>query len=304
MTKPAPTEAHPKIAVIGAGRLGTVLAVALHRADYQVVACASRSAASAAALAARIPGCAALASPKAAAATADAVFLTVPDDSIVGVDAEIGWRQGQIAIHCSGARGAASLTHALAAGAVAASFHPIQSFAETELGLANFPGSAVGIETADSAWPLVSQLARDLGATPLRITPENRGRYHAGAVFVSNGTVGLVAIAAELWKALGIERADAVRALLPLLAGTVRNLEGLGLPGALTGAISRGNAVTIQTHLQALADAPRELAVYRDLSDWLIDLAGESGTITPDQMAALRALLASDLPPESDLSFI
>lgn len=285
----------PKVAVIGAGRLGTVLAISLHRADYQVVACASRSASSANRLAARIPGCTAMASPNAAATTAGLVFLTVPDDSIVAVDAEIKWQSEQIAIHCSGARPAGSLANALAAGAVTASFHPIQSFAEMELGLANLPGSAIGIETADSAWPLLSQLARDLGATPLRLTPENRGRYHAGAVLVSNGTVGLVAIAAELWRALGIERGDAVRALLPLLAGTVRNLEGLGLPGALTGAISRGNPATILTHLRALADAPRELAVYRDLSDWLIDLAQESGTINVDQAAALRFLLAT--PP-------
>ena len=291
--------ADPRIAIIGAGRLGTVLAVAVHQAGYRIVACASRSLASAVALARLIPGCRALQSPTMAAQAADVVFLTVPDDAIAVVEAEIPWTASQLVIHCSGAEPAAILDSALRAGARVAGFHPLQTFADLEGGLANLPASAIGIEADEASWPWLSELARQLDTHPLRISSEHRARYHAASVLVSNGTVGLVALGAELWKTLGIDRDTAVKALLPLLRGTVRNIESLGVPGALTGPVLRGDVGTVQKQSQALSDDPRALSVYNALADWLIELAIERGTITPKQVAALRAALTSAPPAES-----
>lgn len=238
-----------------------------------------------------IPGCVAAPSSDAAAHAADIVFLTVPDDAIATVQGGIDWKSGQLAIHCSGALPAAIFERALGSGARAAGFHPLQTFADSATGLANLPRSTIGIEADDETWPFLAELARDLSATPVRISPENRAVYHAASAILSNGTVGLMAVAAQLWAGLGIERPEAVRALLPLLQGTVRNIEALGIPLALTGPVLRGDVGTVQRHVAALADVPEEQAVYRTVSHRLIELALERGTIDDDQAQALRSIL-------------
>ena len=76
--------------------------------------------------------------------------------------------------------------------------------------------------------------------------------YHAAAVMASNYAVTLMGQSAELLAHCGLDGPDAVRALLPLLAGTMENLAALGLPQALTGPLSRGDAGTIARHLAHL----------------------------------------------------
>lgn len=225
---------------------------------------------------------------------ADVVFLTVPDDAIEAVDTQVEWSDRHLAVHCSGALPAAALASAVAAGARVAGFHPLQTFADRETAPDNLPGSTIGIEADDATWFFLAAVARDLEATPLRITREQRALYHAGSVLVSNGTVGLVALAAHFWEMIGFERDAAVQALLPLVEGTLRNLQNLGVPAALTGPVLRGDLGTVYKHVAALAEAPRERAVYRAVSDWLIELAMERGTITADQAIALRAAIVAD----------
>jgi predicted short-subunit dehydrogenase-like oxidoreductase (DUF2520 family) len=98
-------------------------------------------------------------------------------------------------------------------------------------------------------------------------------------------------MAAELWEPLGMTRDEAVSALQPLLAGTARNIGGLGLPAALTGPVIRGDVQTVARHLEVLAGKTEALTVYRVLSEVLVGLAQERGTINEAQVAALRALL-------------
>jgi predicted short-subunit dehydrogenase-like oxidoreductase (DUF2520 family) len=300
MAEPIPS--FEQVAIIGAGKVGSVLALALNEAGYPVVACASRSLPSAERLARRIEGCEAYATSAEAAAQADVVVLTVPDDALANVAQGIAWKPRHLAIHCSGALPAAAIAAAMDAGARVAGFHPIQTFADTVSGLANLPGSAVGVEAGDDVWPWLAGLARDLGTTALRISSEHRALYHAACVLTSNGTVGLLAVAANLWQALGVNRTDAVQALLPLLAGTVRNLETLGIPDALTGPAVRGDVGTIDRHLAALAQDPLALEIYRALGRALIELTRERGTISDAQLDALEDHIATPLTPESPRS--
>jgi predicted short-subunit dehydrogenase-like oxidoreductase (DUF2520 family) len=270
--------------------LGTVLALALHSAGYSVVGCASRTLESAQRLADRIPGCAALPSSH-LARRAEVIFMGVPDDAISEVDAELPWTDRHLAVHCSGARPASVLLKAAQCGARVAGFHPLQTFADPDTGLRNLPGSTVGIEADDDTWMFLCEIADSLGMNAIRIGAEDRALYHAASVLVSNGTVGLMAAAAHLWESLGVQRSDAMRALLPLLEGTVRNLDTLGIPNALTGPVVRGDLGTIQRHIKALAETPRELSVYLAVSDWLVELALERGTITAEQGTQLRQVI-------------
>ena len=93
----------------------------------------------------------------------------------------------------------------------------------------------------------------------LVVPPLARPRYHAAAVIASNYLVALLQLAVRQLAPLGLEEREAVRALLPLVRGTLDNVEAMGLPEALTGPISRGDAATIRLHLDRLSEEDRHL---------------------------------------------
>ena len=105
--------------------------------------------------------------------------------------------------------------------------------------------------------------------------------YHAGAVAASNYLVTLLDFATRHLQALGADRRQALQALLPLVRGTLANVERLGIPGALTGPIARGDAATVAGHVAALRQrAPELLELYRVLARQTIPLAKERGGLT------------------------
>jgi predicted short-subunit dehydrogenase-like oxidoreductase (DUF2520 family) len=283
-----------RIGVIGAGTVGTALALALADRGYPVVAVASRRVASAAALASRIPGCRASATPQAVVDAADLVLLTVPDDAIRAVADGVRWRPGVAAVHCSGAAGLDVLAAAAAAGAAVGSCHPLQSFADAGEALRALPGSTFALEGDGALLARLELLVRDLGGRPLRLPPGAKALYHASAVLAGNYLVTLAQTAAELWAAFGLSREEALAALLPLLRGTVDNLERVGVPRALTGPIARGDAGTVRRHLAALGDrAPHVVELYRRLGLATIPIAVDKGTLTAEAAGRLRALLSA-----------
>ena len=91
-----------KLGFIGAGRVGKALAVALHREGYAVVSTASRTLASAEALAELVPDCTAYTTFDEAASAADFVLITSTDDAIGPVATTTSWKPGQGVVHCSG----------------------------------------------------------------------------------------------------------------------------------------------------------------------------------------------------------
>ena len=99
----------PTVGFIGAGTVGTALAVRLSNKGYKVIAVASRSKSSADKLAANVSGCTPYDTKQAVADTAELVFITTPDDAIATVAAELKWHAGQSVVHCSGADSVDSL---------------------------------------------------------------------------------------------------------------------------------------------------------------------------------------------------
>lgn len=300
---PSPKQPRPEvflqsefaIAFIGAGRLATGLVLALTGAGQTVAAIASRSPASAARLAAQVPGCLAMA-PQGAADMADLVFVSAPDDAIEGIVAGLQWRRGQAVVHCSGATEVAVLDPARRAGALTGGFHPMQAFTDPVAALASLPGCAVGIEAADEALAgALEALAVSLGCRPIRVPAGYRARYHAAGGYASQFVNVLLREAALMWKSFGVEEADAVRALLPLLRGTLAAIESAGLAQGMPGPVSRGDTGTVRRHVEDLGRmGPDALDLYRELARRSITLAQERGSIDPAKAAELRRLLAAD----------
>lgn len=280
------------VAIIGAGRLGGALGRLLARAGCRIVAVAGRTRRSAGSAARFIGAGAPTVNAAAAASRARIVLLTVPDREIRGVCERIarggGFRRGALVAHASGAHTRELLDAARAAGALRAVLHPLQAVPTRALGVAHIPGSFFRIEADRGAGLRVRALVRALGGRELTLPgwaggPHSAALYHAGAVAASNYLVTLLDFATRLLRTLGADRRRALQAVLPLVRGTLANVERLGIPAALTGPIARGDAATVAGHVAALrARAPELLALYGILARETVPLARAKGCLPGD----------------------
>lgn len=291
-----------KIGFIGAGAAANALARAFAEAGLPVVAIASRRLERAAVLAAKLPGAITAADPQTVVDRADLVFLTVHDDAIAAVCERLRWRPGTYAIHCSGAHSIDVLATARDAGAGTGSFHPLQTLTGSGDDAGRLTGCVFGIEADEPPRSMLQEIARRIGGEPLVLEADDKPLYHAAAVLISNYVVTLATVAAGLWSTFGLDRNSTLRALLPLLRGTVDNLDQQGLPSALTGPIARGDVVTVQRHLDALAaHQPETAALYRTLGHATVPLAWERRDLDdPAMHALLEALRVLQTPATGD----
>jgi predicted short-subunit dehydrogenase-like oxidoreductase (DUF2520 family) len=278
------------IAFIGTGRLGQALAQALHQQGVAVAMVASRNAAAAERLAALMPGCQAV--DAATAAQADLVFLTVTDDAIAPLAAQLPWRAGQSVVHCSGATEVSALQPAADAGAAIGGFHPLQIFSDPQRAIALLRGSSVAIEGPPLLEAQLRQLADVLGMHPLRLPPGARALYHGGASYAASFLLSMLSEVTSLWASFGIDEAQALQALLPLARGTLDAAQSKGLSAAVAGPISRGDAGVIAGHLAALgALGPQHAALYREMSLRQLALVQATGRLSAAQVTAIQQVL-------------
>ena len=280
------------IGFIGAGTVGTALAVRLSERGYEILAVASRSRDSAEKLAHRISNCRVAESNQEVASLTDLVFIATSDDAIASVVNSVQWRQGQSVVHCNGSASIDILERARRAGAQVGGFHPLQTFASLNEALENLPGSTFAIEAEDPLYSILTKMAWDLEGRSIRLTAGEKVLYHVAAVITSNYTVTLMKMATDLWHAFGVPVAEATHALLPLLRGTVNNIAKVGLPNCLTGPIARGDIGTLRQHLAALQKrAPGVLGAYRQMGLQAIPVALAKGKINKETAGKMKTLL-------------
>lgn len=292
-----------KIAIVGAGVLGTSLGLLLQRAGHSVVALASRTKRRAQAAAALLGGVEVVADTGLAAMGADVVLLAVPDREIEPVAAQVvaggALRRGAVVAHLCGGLPSSVLDAVHAVGAWRGAAHPLQTFADVDTAVRLLPETYFFLEGDEPALAVLVALVQGVGGKAVRLPAAGKAIYHAGAVAASNYVVTLVDFAVRLLVESGVPPDQALPALLPLVRGTLANLESLGLPGALTGPIARGDVATVEHHLAGLAGLPGDaLRLYRDLGLRTVELAVAKGTLTPSQAARLRTLLKGR-PPEA-----
>ncbi|QCW49681.1 DUF2520 domain-containing protein [Nocardioides dongxiaopingii] len=280
-----------RIGVVGAGRVGAVLAAALRAAGHDVVAAAGESDASRGRIDALLPGVA-VDKPSAVARACDLLLLTVPDDmlgNVVSVLAHSGaLREGQVVVHTSGRHGLDVLAPAVALGARAIALHPAMTFTGTEVDLDRLAGCVFGLTAADAERELAASLVDDLGGRPMWVPESRRALYHAGLAHGANHLVTLVTEAMELLAAAGAD--DPAATLRPLLTAALDNALEHG-DAALTGPIVRGDVNTVRAHLDSIrAEAPTTMPSYLALAR-----ATLSRAVTDGRLTALRALTINDV---------
>jgi predicted short-subunit dehydrogenase-like oxidoreductase (DUF2520 family) len=287
------------VAIIGAGRVGSSVGWLLRRVGYRIAGVAARSAASAGQAASFIGQGQPTTDLMQAASGADLIFITTPDRVIQQacemIAASGALASDRLVLHMSGAHSLGLLSSALKVGAHRAVLHPLQSLASREQGIKILPGSYFRIEADPEATALAREIVRALGGIELVMPKwtsdeESAALYHAGAVAVSNYFVALVHYGLKFYQALGADQQEALKAVFPLIKGTLHNIETLGIPDALTGPIMRGDSETVRGHLAAMrTKAPELIPLYTEMARETIEVARNKGSI--DQQKAEELLI-------------
>jgi predicted short-subunit dehydrogenase-like oxidoreductase (DUF2520 family) len=286
---------HParlRVGVVGAGRVGTTLAVALRRAGHDVVAVSAVSDGSLRRAERDLPGVAVKPPPEVVAA-ADLVLLTVPDDVLPGLVAGLAATgadlEGRLLAHTSGRHGLAVLEPAVRAGALPLALHPVMTFTGRRDDVEKLAGSPFGVTAPDTLRPVAEVLVMEMGGEPVFIDDARRELYHAALASSANHLVTLVNQATDLLRQAGVEQP--ARMLSPLLYAALDNALRLG-DDALTGPVARGDADTVASHIAALRQAaPEALPAYLALARLTADRALASGTLAAPDAQRLLAVL-------------
>ncbi|KQW47019.1 glycerol-3-phosphate dehydrogenase [Nocardioides sp. Root1257] len=281
-----------RVGVVGAGRVGAVLAAALRAAGHEIVAAAGESDASRGRIADLLPGVPTL-KPTAVARACDLLLLTVPDDMLGNVVTTLSdagaIRPGQYVVHTSGRHGLDVLAPAAALGARVVAMHPAMTFTGTALDLDRLAGCVFGLTAGPAERPVAESLVHDLGGRPMWVPEEMRTLYHAGLAHGANHLVTLVTQAMEMLAAAGAD--DPAGTLRPLLTAALDNALEQG-DAALTGPIVRGDVNTVKAHLADItANAPQTLASYVVLARNTLDRAVTDGRVLPIRAAAILRVL-------------
>jgi len=284
------TEAAAPLVVgfIGAGRAASTFARGLERAGHVVVFARRGMSASnlAAALGTRVAGQAEV------LATTDVTILAVPDGAIAGLAVSLARRalpgDGRAVVHLSGSQGRSVLDPLAALGYSTAAIHPLQVLSGWRIA----PGTTFSIEADEESEQVAARLVADLGGVRVQLPAASRTAYHAAAVMAANLGMTMLAEAVDLLQKQGFPRAEALQGLGSLVRGGLEASMDRGLPGALTGPVTRGDAATVAGHLDALAGDPELLRAYAATS--LLTLRqglrdGRPGN--PQTAAEIRALL-------------
>lgn len=265
---------HPIVGVVGAGRVGAVLAARLRAVGYPIAAVSGTSSSTQLRISTLLPGVA-VADPSDIAQRAEILVLAVPDDSLASVAAELASfaRPGLIVLHISGRHGLAPLQPLAAAGARTIAFHPAMTFTGTSIDLDR--SCVFGLTAAAAEREIAESLVAALGGTPMWIDEDDRVTYHAALAHGANHLTTIVSQAMELLRHVGA--ADPAAVLRPLLNAALDNTLAYG-DAALTGPVARGDVDTVRSHLAGIDDESIS-TTYRALAVATAERAQQSGRL-------------------------
>lgn len=221
------------VRIIGAGRAGRALALALEQVGVPAVSILRR-------------GDEVLH----AAKGVDLLFLCVPDDAIAPLVPRIAPSETTLVVHLAGSLD----SEVLAPHPRRASMHPLTMLRGDRIGAERLLSA---ITFALSGDPAIAEVVSLLGGRAVSIDRADRPRYHATACIAANHLTGLLGEVERLAQSIEMELDDFISLARCALDDAVE----LGPVSSLTGPIARGDAGTIRHHLEALEDGER--ACYR-----------------------------------------
>ena len=265
----------PTVAIVGAGNLGTALALALRDAGYRIeeiiarqdTASLGRAGKLAALIGGRRSGSVVTSSIRKPTLSSEVVWLCVPDREIGGC-AEILARNsdwhGKIVLHSSGALSSLELAPLQKKGAAAGSVHPLMTFVRNVR--PSLKGVPFGLEGDRVALRTARRIVHDLGGEPFPLAREHKPAYHAWGGFTSPLLVAALVAGEQIAMQGGISRTLARRRMFKIVQQTIANYFEKGPADAFSGPIIRGDGATVQKHLKVLEEIPEAKQVYLALA--------------------------------------
>lgn len=257
--------AKPSILVVGRGRVGRSLALAWRHAGYPVRMAAHDA-----------PHF----------HHADVAVLSVIDPAIRATAEHWSTRlpPGALVLHTAGAVTLEALEPARLAGMRVGSLHPLIAIPGPRT---DVRGGFCAVDGADRR--ALRLLAIDAGMHPMPAAPDDRARYHLGAVLASNFQAPLLEAATAQLVSAGVDANAARRGLAQLAHTAIDGWLARGGPMGLTGPVARGDVATVEKHLSALPAGP-DRALYLALSRAALELASKREPV-PSGLAELARLL-------------
>jgi predicted short-subunit dehydrogenase-like oxidoreductase (DUF2520 family) len=280
--------------LVGAGRLGSALAAALAGRGWEPVLIVDASRRARQEARGLIPGAKTAAGYGRLGRRESLVIISVPDSAVAEVAAVMSengadWR-GKAVVHTSGLLTSKALAKLRLKGASTASMHPAQSFPARGLPASRFRGVWWSVEGDAPAVKAAEEVVRALGGRALIVSGRRKPLLHLACSLASNGFSSLEAAAVALLTAAGFDRAAACAYLLPLMRGTLSNMEQLGIDRSLSGPVVRGDVGTVRGHLELLKRTPALKGLYVALGRSALNMVPK-GSLPPARLRALRRLL-------------
>ncbi len=283
------------IGIIGAGRVGAVLGLALQQAGHTITAAHAVSEGSVARAEALLPDVPILDIPD-ILRRSEAVIFAVPDDVledlVSGLAAAGHIQTGHLLVHTSGRYGTNVMRSVREHGAIPVAIHPAMTFTGTSLDVDRLHNTAFGITADPVVAPIAEALVVEMGGIPVTIPEASRPVYHAAMAHASNHLVTLTAQAQTMLASAGIDHAS--KLLGNLMTASLENALTNG-DLALTGPVSRGDSGTVAKHLEALKTLNDSdlYETYRAMAQATARRAHAAGFINAAKLQELQTLLAS-----------
>jgi len=293
------TARNPTTFLVGAGPVATALAGALRLGGVPVLGLWARRAA-AARTAGSAAGVAAFSSAPPDILLESEVVILAVRDGVIGEVAQMLLGTGMLGkrhvlLHCAGAASAGEVLGAVADRVRGiGTMHPLSAIADGKAAMRALKGTVFGIEGDEVGRATAAKLVGAIGGLVLPLDSRQMAAYHAAAALASNYIVATLDAAASALASAGVAEADAVRALVPLAEGALRNIAQHGTTAGLTGPVRRGDAATVARHLEALRDHTDLAEIYRVLARRAVDIAMRiDGPDAPDRagLDAIRTIL-------------
>lgn len=237
------------VSLIGIGRVGGALALALDWKNYKIENLVARTTENAEKVSRFLQS-----KPKISKLeslneiNSEIVFITTQDSEISKITEILRSKvsESSIIFHTSGALSSEILNN-LNENAVG-SLHPLVSISDSFLGKERFADAFFCVEGDEKAVELAEKIVEDLGGKPFSIESKYKTLYHAAAVTACGHLIATIDAAIEMMEKCGLEQPEAQKILLPLIKSTVENLETQNTAEALTGTFARADLETFEKH--------------------------------------------------------
>lgn len=266
------------ITIIGAGRVGSALAIELNKKGYKITAIVDRTESKAKKIS-KLVNCKITIKSlnQQTVNRSDLILISIKDDDLLSFHKKVRDIdfKGKIIVHTSGLLTSEIFKNYKVYKRDSASFHPAQTFPKISYKNNNYlKGIYFGIEGGEKALRILKNITKKLGSNNIILSKKKKSMYHLGCVISSNFMIANFYILKELSSTLGLSEKRFLEVLKPLFTRTAENIHTEGVINSLTGPVIREDIRTIQSHLDLLhGKFPKFVEYYKTVSKILADVS-------------------------------